>query len=191
MTALAHPTHPVTRAVGAVRDQLSGVAGVPLWSIGPDETVATIAEVEAAEAQLAELKTRLLTRASEVDLPGGCAASSVANWHAASTRTTKTTAHRTARLAAALETHDLTRTALAEGRVHVEQAEAILRALAELPDDLDAELLAQAERRLLEDADQFDAKALQTLGRRILEVLDPDAADAHEAKLLEREERDA
>ncbi len=36
-----------------------------------------------------------------------------------------------------------------------------------------------------------DAKALKVLGRRILDVVDPDAADAHEAKLLEKEERDA
>ena len=41
------------------------------------------------------------------------------------------------RLAKGLEGHDLTRTALADGRVHVEQAEAILRALTDLPDDLD------------------------------------------------------
>ena len=37
----------------------------------------------------------------------------------------------------------------------------------------------------------FDAKALKILGRRILEVASPEAADAHEAALLEREERDA
>jgi len=61
MTALAHPTHPVTRAVDAVRDRLAGVATMPLWSMGPDETSTTIAEVQAAEAQLAELKVRLLT----------------------------------------------------------------------------------------------------------------------------------
>ena len=56
------------------------------------------------------------------------------------------------RLADGLEAHDLTRTALAEGRVHVEQAEAILRALAELPEDLDPDLVEQAEQHLLEQA---------------------------------------
>jgi hypothetical protein len=95
------------------------------------------------------------------------------------------------RLAQGLETHDLTRTALAAGRIHVDQAEVILRALSELPADLDPELLTRAEAHLVEQAAQFDAKALKVLGRRILEVIDPDAADAHEAKLLEKEERDA
>ena len=66
------------------------------------------------------------------------------------------------RLAEGLEDHDLTRAALAEGRVHVEQAEAILRALADLPADLDPDLVDQAERHLLELAADHDAKALKT-----------------------------
>ena len=67
----------------------------------------------------------------------------------------------------------------------------ILNALADLPDDLDPQLIEKAETHLLELAADHDAKALKILGRRILEVADPEAADAHEAALLEREERDA
>src|SRR5262249_18939022 len=95
------------------------------------------------------------------------------------------------RIAAALDSHEPTRTALAEGRLQVEQAEVILRALAELPDDLDPELVERAEQQLLVLAGDHDAKALKILGRRILEVVSPETADAHEAKLLEREERAA
>ena len=94
-------------------------------------------------------------------------------------------------MAAGLESHDQTRDALAEGRVHVEQAEAVLRALDDLPDDLDPDLVQDAEAHLLAEAEHFDARALKRFGRRLLEVVDPDAADAHEAQLLEREERDA
>ena len=184
MTALAHHPHPVTRAVTGVREQLSGVAGMPLWSMGAEETTTTMAEVQAAKAQLAALESALLTHARQTDLPGHTAATSTADWHAATTRTTKPVAHRTMRLAAGLASHDLTRAALAEGRVHVEQAEVILKALSDLPDDLDTDVVEKAERQLLDYADQFDAKTLKTLGRRILEVIDPDAADAHEAKLL-------
>ena len=95
------------------------------------------------------------------------------------------------RLAEGLEDRDHTRTALAQGRVHIEQAEAILKAIADLPTDLDPDLVDQAERHLLELAEVHDAKALKVLGRRILEVIAPEAADAHEAQLLEKEERDA
>ena len=69
------------------------------------------------------------------------------------------------RLAQGLEDHDLTRTALAAGRIHVDQAEAILRALADLPDDLDAAWVQKAERHLLDLAAEHDAKALKHLGR--------------------------
>ena len=191
MTALAHHRHPVTRVVTGVREQLHSVAGTPLWSMGPDETTTTIAEVQAAKAQLAELESRLLTHARDIDVPGASAASSVATWHAATTRTTRAAAHRAIRLATGLEQHEPTRAALAAGRVHVEQAETILKALADLPDDLDPALVERAEHQLLAYADQFDATTLKILGRRILEVIDPDTADAHEARLLEREERDA
>ena len=192
MTAIAHHPHPVTRAIGDVRDQLLEAAEIPLWSMdAQDTTTTTIADVQAVKAQLAALEAQLLSHAKQIDLPGDTAASSVANWHAVATRTTRVVAHRAVRLSDGLEHHDLTRQALAEGRVHVEQAEVILRALADLPDDLTPALVAKAEAHLLEQAGTFDAKALKILGRRILDVIDPECADAHEAMLLEKEERDA
>jgi hypothetical protein len=191
MTATAATTHRVTRAVAGARDSLSAVAEVPLWSMDATETVAAIEGVLALEAQLAELKARLLTHADAVDVPGQTGATSTANWLAHHTKTTRPAAHRTVRLAAGLESRPATQTALAEGRVHVEQAQVILRALDDLPDDLDPDLVVKAEAHLLELARHHDAKDLKMLGRRLLEVIDPDAADAHEAQLLEREERDA
>ena len=191
MTAIAHQPHPVTRVVAGVRDQLSEVAGIPVWSMDPAETTSVLDEIQAAKAQLAELKARVLAHADRIDIAGNTGATSTANWHAHRTRTTRPAAHRGMRLATGLESHDATRAALAAGRVHVEQAEAILRALAELPDDLDPGITVKAEQHLLALAADHDAKALKQLGRHILEVVSPDAADAHEAKLLEREERDA
>ncbi len=47
------------------------------------------------------------------------------------------------------------------------------------------------EKELVGLADHYDAKELKVHGRRVLAIVDPDAADAHEAKLLEREERAA
>jgi hypothetical protein len=191
MTAIAHQPHPVTRALADVRDQLSDLTEVPVWSMDTTETTAAIDDVQAAKAQLAELEARLLSHADRIDLPGVSGATSTANWHAHRTRTTRPAAHRMMRLADGPEAHDLTRQALADGRLHVEQAEAILRALAELPSDLDAEVGDRAEQHLHDLANDHDAKALKHLGRHILEVASPEAADAHEAMLVEKEERDA
>jgi hypothetical protein len=191
MTAIAHQPHPVTRALAGVRDQLRQVAGIPVWSMDAAETTSVLDEIQSGKAQLAELEARVLAHAERIDLAGNTGATSTANWHAVATRTTRVQAHRAMRLADRLETHDLTRAALAEGRIHVEQAEAILRALAELPDNLDPDITGKAEQHLLALAADHDAKALKHLGRHILEVASPDAADAHEAALLEKEEREA
>ena len=191
MTAIAHHPHRVTRAITGVRTELASVAEVPLWSMDATETAAALDDVGRAEAQLAELRSRLLAQAAAVDLPGQTGATSTANWLAHHATLTKPAAHRAARLAAALESHEPTRTALVAGQVHVEQAEVITHAVDQLPDGLDPDLVDQAERHLIDEAAHHDAKTLKVLGRRLLEVIDPDAADAHEAKLLEREERAA
>ena len=145
MTAIAHHPHRVTRAMAGVRDQLAQVAGVPLWSMDATETTAALEELLKAEAQLAELKSRLVRQAEALDIPARSGATSTATWLAHHTHTTRADAHRTMRLTAGLESRDLTREALAEGRVHAEQAEAILRALDDLPTDLDPTLVEEAE----------------------------------------------
>jgi len=73
----------------------------------------------------------------------------------------------------------------------VDQAEVIIVAIDALPEDLDPELVADAQSRLIGYAADHDAKALRILGKRILEVVAPEVGEAHEAKVLEREERDA
>jgi Domain of unknown function (DUF222) len=191
MSAIANHPHRVTSAVADARSTLASVSDVPLWSMDAIETTAALQQLAGLAAQVAELQARLLLRAEQCEVAGEIAASSTANWYAVTTRTTRPQAHRMVRVAHGLESHDTTRTALAEGRVNAEQAEVILRALSELPTDLDIEVIEQAERQLIELAADHDAKALRVLGRRILEVVSPETADAHEAKLLQAEERAA
>ncbi len=82
--------------------------------------------------------------------------------------------------------------ALAEGLLLVDQAEVIVGAVAALPDELaDDELRRQAQDTLLSYAAEHDAKALRILGKRILEVVAPEIGEAHEARVLEQEEREA
>ena len=90
-----------------------------------------------------------------------------------------------------LDTHPLVKDTLAAGDLLADQAHVIIHAVTQLPDTLDPDLVAQAEAHLVAQAQDHDAKALRILGRRLLDVIDPAAADAHEAKLLERDEADA
>jgi hypothetical protein len=190
MTAIAHHPHRVARAVASVRAELSNVADAPVWSMDAAETATTLTEISSAKAQLAELEARVLAHGDFVDV-GQDVAMRTANWLAYSTKATRTAAHHALRVAKALEDHELTRRALAEARVNLEQAQVIVRAVGDLPDGLEPELVVKAEAHLIEQAQHFDAKALKCLGRHLLEVVDPDHADAHTAKLLEREERAA
>src|SRR5262249_39590168 len=61
----------------------------------------------------------------------------------------------------------------------------------ELPEDLDPTLVERAEVHLIGLAAHHDAKALVIAGKKILDVVAPEIADAHEARLLEQEEREA
>ena len=119
-------------------------------------------------------------------------ATSAANWLAHQTRTTRPAVHRAARLAEALEPHPDVDAALAAAGLTVDHARVIVEAVDDLPADrLDPSLVAQAEAFLLDEVQHHDEKALRVLGRRLLEVLDPEAADAEEARRLAAEEADA
>ncbi|MGI8645831.1 MAG: DUF222 domain-containing protein, partial [Nocardioides sp.] len=93
---------------------------------------------------------------------------------------------------ARLEAHEPVRDALASGELVVDQASVIVDAVEALPTDpVDSSVATQAEAYLLAEARHHDAKALRVLGRRILDVVAPQVGEAHEARLLEKEEADA
>ena len=189
MTAMTHPHHRVSRALAQVHALLDEIADASLWSMGTEETGAALTEATRAAVRLAELETRLATHAAAVGVPEAVGATSVANWWAHQTRMTHTEAHRKTHLAAGLERHPAVHDALKTGEVLPAQAAAIIKAVEDLPDHGDPALRDDAERHLIGQAAHFDAKALINLGKGLLHVIDPEAADAHEAKLLEAEER--
>jgi hypothetical protein len=191
MTAQATPRHQVSVATAQMRATAESVVSASVWSMGVAEAASTLVELTRLEAQVFELKSRVAAHADEVGVGDDTGATSTANWLAHTTRQTRAAAARTVRFGHALETHPLVRDALAGGGLLADQADVIVRAVEALPDDLDPMLVAKAEAHLLGEAAHHDAKALRILGRRLLEVIDPELADAHEARQLETEERDA
>jgi hypothetical protein len=171
----------VSVAVAHARAEIGAVADASVWSLDTGETTATLTEITRLEAQLEELKLRVVEHAGpEV----------VDAWTHA-TRQTRPTVRSAEHLATALTQRVHVREALAGGDVLTDQARVIVRALEELPEDLDPDLVVQAERHLVGAARHHDARALRILGRRLLEVIAPDQADAYKAALLAREEADA
>src|SRR6478609_5693022 len=188
MTALTTPRHRVSAATAQMRAAADAVVDASVWSMGETEAGQTLVELGRLKAQVAELEARVAAHADEIHVGSDVAASSAANWLAHQTKQTRAETNRTVRLGHALEEHPATREGLAAGGVCVEQARVIVDAVDRLPDHVDPELRVKAEQHLLAEAAHHDAKTLRILGKRLFEVIDPDAADAHEAALLEREE---
>jgi hypothetical protein len=186
------PRHVISRAVLGMRAQVDDLAQVSVWSMDRDETAATLTTLAGLKAGIAELELRVAAHADEALVGEPSGATSTAVWWAHVTNQTRREAFKQLRLATALaDGHEPVRVALAAGDVLVEQAHVIVAAVEQLPADLDAGLMEQAERFLVEKATQHDAKGLRILGRRLFEVIAPEEADEREAQLLEKEEREA
>ncbi|QIK74996.1 HNH endonuclease signature motif containing protein [Nocardioides piscis] len=192
MTALPHSfDHQVAAAARRCAEAVESVSDAPLWSMGSGEVGETLLVLTRARAQLDELLMRVLRHGETVETGLETGAVSTTSWWSHETRTTRAEAHRMRRLAEGLERHACVREALAAGEVLTDQARVIVDAVDALPDDVAEWVPPAATEFLLARAHDHDAKALRVLGRRLLEVIDPEAADAEEARRLEAEEREA
>ena len=181
--------HPILGFLDLLEAGLDQVTDTPAWSLNAEEATQVITRLSADLARLAELEARSLTQAESLDLPGQLGARSLSDWLARTTRMTKGEAGRRTKLAKTLSAHDQTREAIARGDVLPEQATAITTAVDNLDDDL-ASKREVAEQHLIEQAAHFDAYELRRLGEKLFEVLDPETAEAREAKrLADLEER--
>ena len=180
-----HEPHPVVAAAAAVEVALKDVADVDPTFMPTAEKKAALLALDRASGRLAEL--RVMAAADDVADAEG--ARDVAAWLAHHGRRDRAEARHDVRLARALEgRRQVVARALREGEVNRCQAEVIVAALEALPDDVDPEILAQAEERLVAEAARFGPRQLRILGRRILDVLAPEVAEEHERRALEREE---
>ncbi|MCW2830331.1 MAG: nuclease, partial [Aeromicrobium sp.] len=185
------PRHAISRAVRDVGERLSEVADTSVWSMSPDEAGATLVELTRLSSRITELEARVAAHAASVGVGESVGATSTRAWWATQTIQTHGATGRKMLFAEALGRWDLVRHALAAGAMLVEQAEVIVRALDDLPDDVDPEVRALAEKHLVGLAVDFDANRLKELGCKVLDVIDPAAGEAEEARRLEEEERKA
>src|SRR5690349_20622975 len=139
MTALTSPRHRVSAATAAMRAAADAVVDASVWSMDAAETAATLVELTALAAQVAELTARVVAHADDLHVGQEVGASNVASWLAHTTRTTRPVAHGVVKLGHALEAHPLTRDALAHGDLVADQARVIINAVEQLPDDVETE----------------------------------------------------
>ena len=180
-------SHPIVAAVSDIRTSLKSVADANPTFMSTDDKATALSELVRAEAQLAELRLRILTDAGDLaDVTSAKgAAKDAAGWLAQTTRMRFTDARADLTLATALDRNrPVLAAAMREGGVSLAQAHVIHRALTALPAAVDADTIARAEAHLVEQAGEFGPKELGRIGRRILDVVAPDIAEQAEAARL-------
>ncbi|WP_109509185.1 HNH endonuclease signature motif containing protein [Nocardioides speluncae] len=187
---LVNSPHPVLACAATIDAALQEITGVEPAFMRTPEKAEALVRLARAETKLTALRLQIMATADDVAEEIG--ARDVAAWLAHQTHASPKSCRAELHLAAALDTR-WTRLAdsVSAGAVNLDQARVIARALDELPDDLDAELLVQAEVHLVEAAAHHRPAQLKILGRRILDVIAPDVGEAEEAKQLAREEERA
>ncbi len=175
--------HPIIAAASDVRASLKAVADANPTFMTTQEKATALVQLAAAEAQLGELRLRILADAG--DLAETTAAKDAAAWLARQTRTSYADARADLRLATALDRdRPVLAAAMRDGAASLAQARVIDRALRNLPAAVDAETVALAEKHLVDHAGEFGPKELGRIGRRILDVVAPEIAEAAEAQRL-------
>ncbi len=175
--------------VVALDDVLGGLGDVPVEYLAATDKATLLRRLASLEARVTALRVRVLAVAD--DVADAAAAREPADWYAAQTRHDRSRARRDQRLGEALLRREHLAASLAGGSINADQAMAIAQALDDLPGDLPEGIPVRAEIHLIELADLFTPRQLRILGRKILEVVAPEIAEAHEARLLEAEERRA
>lgn len=190
MTALPVSQHRILRCVAGLKHELDEVSDAQAIYLTAPEKAQTLQDLARLESRLAALKLRVLACADDVADQAG--ARDVGAWLAHQARLDRGPARRDGELATALEErwHRL-QAALGTGALNLAQARVCVQVLGELPEDLDATLVDAVEEQLVILAEQWAPRDLLVLGRKILQAIDPETADAHEARKLQDEERRA
>ncbi|MBB6627848.1 DUF222 domain-containing protein [Nocardioides sp. KIGAM211] len=185
------PQHAISRAVAAMDEQVDNVLDAPVWSMSDDEAAATLVRLTRLSSRISELEARVALQAVAVGVGSSVGATSTQAWWATRTSQTHRSTAAKMHVAEALGRWDLVRQALSSGAILTEQAQVIVRALDDLPDDVNPETRVLAEKHLVDLAADHDAVDLRRLGRGLLDVIDPAAGEEEERRRLEEEERKA
>jgi len=182
--------HPLLAAIGAARVDLAGVRDAQPVFVPTRAKAELLRQLVALRGQVDELLLRALAGAD--DLAESAGARDVGAWLSASLPVDRRTAHADVKLAQAVDqAYPGVAAAMAAGEMSLEQARVIVGALDGVGEVLDAAGLVEAERFLVGEAKTHDPVALRRLGRHLAAVVDPDAAEAAEAKALLAEEQHA
>jgi len=135
---------------------LDGCDDEQLWRLDPKLTLNQVAIAQKLINRLHGLQLRLVAEAESTGLGNVELGWSTANVLVDQQPQALRTARATVLLATELVEYEQVGAALRAGDISVEQAQAVVHGLKEIPDTCSAEQVAQAERELVEHARRFD-----------------------------------
>jgi hypothetical protein len=164
------------------------LASRPMFGLSTEDLVVALEAIETVSSRVAVARSAVLRELDGRGFARSQGATSLPVWLRDHLRISIAEAHRRVVLSRLLDARPRIAAAMVAHWVNAEQAVAIDRVLAELPDDLAPDLREQAEAVLLDEAQRFSPETLAKLGERILDHIAPEVAEAALQKKLEREE---
>ena len=184
------PRHPLLVCADEIEAALKSVRGLAAGFMPVLAKEEALVRLSTLGGQLEGVRMQVIAAAD--DLAEATACRTVADWLAPRIRADRAHAARAQRLAQALDDRWTQAGAgVLEGRVSIEQAQVIVRALDDLGSGVSRDVLVRAEAHLVDQAAHFTPAELRRLGEKILEVIAPDVYEEEERKALERAQRAA
>lgn len=181
------PVHPIvgfTRALAGALDR--ALTHEPAY-LTVEEKRTVLIELARQRARLEALELTVLAAADRDDVGAESGATSTAAWLAHQTLADRPDVLAKVRLARALDDHHPAAAAgLAAGDYSIAHAAVMVRALGELPTDLDPDLTTAAAKTMVEEAHQLTPKQLRTVGRHLLDMVAPEVVEARDRDRLDR-----
>ena len=175
--------------------ELNALAGKcadePTWPLADDTLVDCWDAIHLAAQAVAAVQSHLVREIDGRGLAVAQHASSTQVWLRERSRMSIHAAKRLSDLARAVDQRPTLDAALASGVVNVEQAAIVAAAVQDLPAQVGAEQVDEAEAFLIDQARQFEPSILRKAGQRLLAHVAPELADAADAAALRRMEERA
>ncbi len=181
--------HPLERCVSVIDSVLDDASGSDPIYLTTEAKGSVLVDLSRVISRLEGLRLQVLAAAGDVADEAG--ARSAGQWLSRPAALAPAEGRKLQRLADATQRWVRVGTALSAGGMSRTQAEVVMRAMDDLPADVEPELRGRAESHLVGAAAEFTPRELTVLGRRILDVVAPEVAEEHERRALENSERRA
>lgn len=178
-----------TEVLAVVDDALDALLADRLQLVSDRELLTLLQLSLRVDARLRAWQARLAAQVEASEAAWREHGTSTSTWLAESANLTRREAAQLVASGNGLERFSEIGAAARAGMVLPHQAEAITSVLAELPADLPAESVDQAQQLMIGFAASHNSAELRRLSRHLLEVISPETAEQREAERLERELR--